>query len=278
DSGLAHAERALKLDKDDPEALELRGNLRYWRWLYPLEADPAKRAALFSGARADLERAIQLDPNLASAYAMLSHLYANAQDKSLLDVIFMASKAMEKDAYLDNADAVLNRLTHAAYDLGQFPDADKWCHEGRRRFPGNWRFVECELLIMTSKFPNPDPALAWALADSVVRLTPDERDQRYERLYTRVLVAGVLARAGLRDSAQQVLRSTRDDPEVDPSRDLANTAAFIWTLAGDTAEAIEQIKAYLVANPGRRADFRENPNWWFRGISTDPRYKAVVAP
>ena len=280
DAGLEHARRALALEKDDPDALELRGSLNYWRWLYPLEPDSARRVSLLASARADLERATKLNPAQASAYAMLSHLYANAPDKTLVDVVLAASAALEKDAYLGNADAIINRLTHAAYDLGQFPDADKWCREGQRRFPADYRFVECELLIMTSKFVEADPvkapARAWQLADSVVRLTPDERDQRYERLYTRVLAAGVLARAGLQDSARSVLRSTKDDPEVDPSRDLANTAAFIWTLAGDTTEALNQIKTYLVANPGRRADFRENPNWWFRGLSNDPRYKALV--
>jgi serine/threonine-protein kinase len=280
DAGLAHAQRALALDKDDPDALELRGDLNYWRWLYPLEPDSAKRKKLITGAQADLERATQLNPSQASAYAMLSHLYANLPDKTYVDVILAASKALEKDAYLSNADVILNRLAHAAYDLGQFPDADKWCREGHRRFPNNYRFVECQLLIMTSKFVEADPikapALAWKLADSVVRLTPDERDRRYEQLYTRVLVAGVLARAGLRDSARSVLRNTKDDPEVDPSRDLANTAAFIWTLAGDTTEALNQIKAYLVANPSRRADFRDSPNWWFRGLSNDPRYREIV--
>ena len=57
---------------------------------------------------------------------------------------------------------------------------------------------------------------------------------------------------------------------------LANTAAFIWTLAGDTTEALNQIKLYLLANPDRTADFRDSPNWWFRGISEDPRYKSLV--
>jgi serine/threonine-protein kinase len=280
DAGVAHAERALALDKDNADALELRGNLKYWRWLYPLESDAAKRQSLITGAQADLERAKQLNPSQAGAYATLSHLYANLPDKTMVDVILAASQALEKDAYLSNADAILNRLAHASYDRGQFPDADKWCREGQRRFPRDYRFVECELLIMTSKFVEADPvkapALAWKLADSVVKLTPDERDQRFERLYTRVLVAGVLARAGLRDSARSVLRNTKDDPEVDPSHDLANTAAFIWTLASDTTEALNQIKAYLVANPGRRADFRDAPNWWFRALSEDPRYKEIV--
>ena len=280
DSGLAQAGRALALDKDDADALEARGNLNYWRWLYPLESDPAKRDQLIASAQADLERAKELDPSQAGAYATLSHLYANLPSKSMVDVILAASQALEKDAYLSNADAVLNRLAHATYDLGQFPDADKWCREGQRRFPADYRFVECELLLMTSKYVPADPATAparaWVLADSVVALTPDPRDQRYERLYTRVLVAGVLARAGLMDSARSVLRSAKVDPEVDPSHDLAFTAAFIWTLAGDTTEALNQLKLFLVANPGAVPEFRDNPNWWFRGISEDPRYKEIV--
>ncbi|HTS88025.1 MAG TPA: serine/threonine-protein kinase [Gemmatimonadales bacterium] len=280
DAGLQFANQALALDKDNADALELRGTLNYWRWLYPLEPDSAKRQKLLLGAQADLERATQLNPSQASAYATLSHLYSNLPGKSQVDVILAASKALEKDAYLSNADAIFNRLALFSYDLGQFPDADRWCREGRRRFPKDPRFVECQLLMMTSKFVDADPARtpaeAWKLADSVVRLTPDERDRRYQQLYTRVLVAGVLARAGLKDSARKLLRDTRDDPEIDPSRDLANTAAFIWTLAGDTTEALNQIKTYLVANPSRRADFRDAPNWWFRTLSDDPRYKALV--
>ena len=129
---------------------------------------------------------------------------------------------------------------------------------------------------MTSKLTPPDPTRAWLLADSVLMLTTDDLDRRYQKLNTRVLVAGVLARADMKDSARALLRSTRVDPEVDPSSDLANIAAFIWTLVGDTTEAINQIKAYLVANPSRVADFRDNPNWWFRGISDDPRYRELV--
>jgi serine/threonine-protein kinase len=223
-----------------------------------------------------LERATQLDPSNAGAYATLSHLYNNVPGKTGVDVVLAARTALEKDAYLSNADVILNRLALGYYDLGQFPDADKWCREGERRFPKTPSFVECQLLLMTSKYANPDPAMAWRLADSLVRLTPDEGDQRYARLNGRVLVAGVLARAGMKDSARAVLRNTRDDPEIDPSRDLASTAAFVWTLVGDTTEALNQVKAYLLANPGRVADFRDNPNWWFRELANDPRYKQLV--
>ena len=276
DVGLGHAQRALQLDPNDADGLVLRGNLNYWKWLYPLEPDSLKREQLLMGAEADLERATQLDPNNAGAYATLSHLYNNVLSKTGVDVVLAARTALEKDAYLSNADVILNRLVLGYYDLGQFPDADKWCREGQRRFPKASSFVECQLLLMESKYAQPDPALAWRLADSLVQLTPDQQEQRYAKLNGRVLVAGVLARAGLKDSARAVLRNTKDDPEIDPSRDVANTAAFVWTLVGDTTEALNQLKAYLLANPARVADFRDNPNWWFRELANDPRYKRLV--
>ncbi len=279
DSGLAHAERALALDRNSAAAYELRGSLKYWRFLYPLESDAARRRQLIDGAKADLEKATELNPQAASAYAILSHLYANYEGKSMVDVLGAANKALDLDAYLSNADVVLNRLVLGYYDLGQQVDASKWCAEGRRRFPRDPRFVQCQLMIMLSKFEaRPDPALGWRLADSVVALTGDPNDKRYATLYTRVLAAGVLARAGQLDSARAVLKRVKPDPEVDPSNDLANTAAFVWTLAGDTTEAINNIKLYLLTNPSRVVDFRENPNWWFKGIAEDPRYKDLVRP
>ena len=277
DSGMARAAEALALDKNDAAALELRGALEYWKYLNPFEPDSARRQRLLSQGQADLEAATRLNPSAASAYAMLSHLYTRLPDKSMTDVLFAANKALDVDAYLSNADVVIYRLALGYYDLNQSADASKWCAEGRRRFPDDPRFVQCQLQIMTSKFVvNPDPALAWRLSDSVVALTPDGPDRRYARLYTRVLTAGVLARAGQIDSARQVLKSTKPDPEVDPSNDLANTAAFVWLLAGDTTEALNQIKLYLIANPDRTSDFRDDPNWWFRGVSEDPRYQAIV--
>ena len=276
DSGLVQAERALALDQNDPDALALRGDLKYWRVLYPLEPDTVRRKALLLGAQADLEAAIKIDPGNAAAHAMLSHLYYNVSGKSVVDVVVEARQALASDAYLSNADVVINRLALGYYDLGQFPDADHWCREGQRRFPEAPDFVDCQLLLMNSKFVEPQPDLAWKLADSVARLTRDPRDRRYAELSGRVLVAGVLARAGLRDSARAVLRSTRDDPEIDQSHDLANIAGFVWMLVGDTTEALNQLKAYLLADPGRVAGFRDDPTWWYQGLSRDPRYQAMV--
>jgi len=276
DTGLMHANRALAMERDDPDALEMRGSLNYWRWLITLEPDSARAARLLASAQADLEASIKVRPTQASAYATLSHMYANLPDKSLVDVILAATKALETDAYLSNADVIINRLAHANYDEGNFAASDRWCSEGRRRFPANWRFFECELLLMTSRFKQPEPARAWVIADSMVALSPAGIDQRYQKLNAQVLMAGILARAGQLDSARNLLNRTRDDPEADPSRDLANISAFVWLLAGDTTKAVGRVKDYLLTNPGRRQGFAENPNWWFRGIQNDPRYREAV--
>ena len=36
---MEHADRALKLKPGDPDALEIRGSLEYWRWMINLEPD-----------------------------------------------------------------------------------------------------------------------------------------------------------------------------------------------------------------------------------------------
>jgi hypothetical protein len=204
---------------------------------------------------------------------MLSHMYANLPDKSLSDVILAANNAMASDAFLSNADVVINRLAHAYYDEGNFGSADRWCKEGHRRFPSDWHFYECELLIMTSDLKAPDVARAWAVGDTLVQLADDTA---YQRQNAQALIAGTLARAGQLDSARSMLGRIRWNPKIDRSRDIANILAFVWLLAGDTTQATERIKEYLVTNPGRRRDFAENPNWWFSGIQSDPRYRAAV--
>ena len=277
DSGLVHAGRALTIEPNSAAALEIRGSINYWKWLLALEPDSARAVRLLAGAQADLEAAARINPaQSAGAHAMLSHMYANLPEKSMVDVIIEATRALETDAYLANADVILSRLALANYDEGNFAPSDRWCAEGRRRFPADWHFLECELFLMTSTAKEPDTARARLLADSMVKLTQAGAERRYQQLSAQVLVAGVLARAGQIDSARSILSRTLDDPQADRSRDLANTSAFMWLLAGDTAAAVGRIRDYLTTNPGRRAAFAENPNWWFRGIQNDPRYRAAV--
>jgi eukaryotic-like serine/threonine-protein kinase len=273
-TGLGHAERALKLNSENSDALELRGNLRYWRWLLGLAPDPAEARALLKSAQEDLEAAVRIAPSQAGAWSTLSHLYNQSGDQ--VDVKLAARRAYEEDAYLSNADVILSRLFYSSYDLGQFPDAARWCGEGERRFPLDEKFVECQLWLMTGKGAEPDVPRAWRLADTLIQRTPESK-REFQRLNSGMIVAAVLARAGLKDSARSVAVRSRSTPEVDPTRDIELFGAFAYTLMGDKVGALKSLKSYLAANPERRAALAEDSGWWFRTLEEDPRFKELVA-
>ena len=272
-AGLVHANAALAIDRDDPDALELRGDLRYWRWLLGLEGNPDSARQALLAAKADLETAVKLNPAQAGAYATLSHLYY--QTGNLTDVYLAARNALAQDAYLDNADVILRRLFLSSYDLGQFPDAENWCAQGRRRFPADYHFLECRLWMMATRQDSADAGLAWRLLDSVLaRIPPDGK--AYQRLYDQAIVAWVLARAGAADSARHLLRRTVADAVTDPTRDIAYTKSMAYAFLGDKGPAVDQLKLYLAANPSKRQGLAQDPGWQLASLANDPAFRALV--
>jgi serine/threonine-protein kinase len=282
DSGLTRIGQAIVVAPNSPDALETRGNLRYWRWLLQLERDPAKAQTLLHDAQADFEQATRINPTQAGAWATLSHLYN--QTKTGLDVSLAARRALESDAFLENADKVLQRIFLASYDLGQFTEADSRCQELARRYPLDPQSVRCRLWLLTTRIKEPDLALAWSLADSLTAMSPEEA-RPFERLYNNLLVASVLARAsraggpgavGLADSARNVIRRSKGDAIVDPQGDLALIAAFAYVQLGDKQQAIEEMKGYFAASPARREAFKSDDGWWFRDLQSDPAYQQLI--
>ena len=273
DLGLRHAERALAMDAHNPDALEVRGTIRFQRFSKGLEPDPAASDRLVESARADLEAATRENPGQVGAWNTLSILYY--QHRDLVEANRAARSAYEGDAYLTSADAILFRLFVTSYDLELFLPASDWCDKGRRRFPANPNFAHCKLMMMSSKAVDPDVGLAWQLADEVVRLTPD-RDRPYRRLYEQIYVAAVVTRAGLADSARHVLERSQGDAEIDPQRELLGYVAFVRVMLGDKDEALRLLDQYLVANPKHREGFRKIVHWWWRPLQDDPRFKALI--
>ena len=283
--GLSHAERAVALDPDNPDALEIRGTLHYWSWLLGLEPDKAKAVALLNDAKADLEKATTKNPSQAGAFATLSHLYYQTPDKTPVDVNLAAKQALQADAFLSNADVILNRLFLSSYDLGQFPDADHWCQELGRRFPADIDAAACKLFLQTTKSREPNVALAWALADSVVQRAP-ETDRAFQRLYGNQLVAIVIARASLvpggaratlADSTRHLIERSKGNAEIDPTRDLTLLASYAYAQLGDKDQALNLLKIYLSANERRRATLADDPGWQLRSLADDPRFKQLVS-
>jgi TolB-like protein len=273
EKGEQFADSALKLSPENPDALETRGTLRYWGWLIGVEPDPAAAKRLLADAQSDLEKAVRVRPAQASAWAVLSHLYNQTGGET--DAKLAARRAYEEDAYLANADQVLSRLFLASYDLGQFVDAAHWCDEGLRRFPGDFKFVSCQLWLLTTRAKDPDVGLAWKLADSLSRLAPAAR-REFETLKARMAVAAVLARANLPDSARHLAERSHGSMDVDPTRDLVYMEAFVRTILEDRAQAVSALKTYLAANPERRSDLADESGWWFRGLQDYPPFRELV--
>jgi len=275
DRGLAHAERALRLDPKNADALELRGTLRYWRYLLHLARDPAKAQNLLADAERDLRDAVRINSAQASAWSTLSHL--DYQKPDFVNAKIDAQRAYSADAYLSVADQIVWRLYTTSYDLEQFADAEHWCGEGQRRFPTNPWFVKCRLLLMTADPTEPRPAEAWRLVEDLHRLTPD-KDWPSSRLEAQMLVAAVLARAGLADSARHLLvRSTAaDDAKLDPERELLAGAAFAYTLLGDRDQAIRLLQEQIAANPQHRVGLARMSHWWWRSLRNDRRFQDLV--
>jgi len=264
EEGLRYAQAALDQAPADAEALAIRGTLRYWLYLQRLEHDPDRQATALILAQRDLERAVELDPSLADAHQVLSHLYY--RDNRALAVL-AARTAYQEDAYLEVADEVLARLFNGNYDLEEFTQARRWCEEGQRRFPRDARFTECELLLMTTREGQPDPARAREMVAALDTLLT-EHDHPLRMGYARLMEAGVLARAGMPDSADAVMRRARDmvAPEDDPHRELVQFEAAMRAMMGDADEAIALLQRYAAANPAESFDH----HWWWRDLRGRP--------
>jgi eukaryotic-like serine/threonine-protein kinase len=264
-----HAERAVARASTDAAALELRGTVRFYAFLQQLASDPAQGARLLSDARGDLERAVQIDPTRASAYSTLSYLYYQTEDVPA--ALLAARKAYEQDAYLAVAPDVLARLFIGSYDLEQFTQAQRWCVEGNRRFPRDYRFAECRLLLMTTDVAAPDVPEAWRLLAQLDSTTPlPRRDAEHHR--GQMFLGAVLARAGLKDSARHVLVAARAGREADPQQELLSLEAFARTLLGERGEAIDLLKRYVAANPTHTFVRGGDVFWWWRDLRKDPRF------
>src|SRR3989442_9561638 len=217
--GLSLAAQALQRDPQNARALELRGTLRYWRWLLHLAPDPKEAAALLQNAERDLRAAVGLTPSLASAWSTLSHL--DNQKNDLTQAKIDAQRAYEEDAYLRVADQVVWRLFTTSYDLEQSQDAIHWCAEGHRRFAKNPKFTQCQLWAMTLRDVAPDIPRAWRVVDELRAIT-SERQWQFDGPMAKILVCGGLARPGWGGSGPHLLPRSPLDPGSDLQRGVGS--------------------------------------------------------
>jgi len=271
--GLAYSNDALEIDPASARALALRGTLTHWLYRREVTPDPERQAALLDSAQADLEAAVAADPTLASAHEELSSLYYARKDN--FSALAAARRAYEEDAYLERANAILDRLFWTHYDLQQFVDAERWCSEGARRFADDARFVECQLWMMITPHAAADVERAWALSQRFDSLTPPGAE--FYRRRCRLIVGGVIGRAGLTDSANAVLRRARAGLAVDDDQELAGYEAVMRTVMGDYDEAITLLRRYVALNPEHSFDVDGDLHWWWRPLRDQPGFATVTS-
>src|SRR3989454_227952 len=97
-AGLRHAEQAVQMNPQSPDALEIRGTLRFWRYARGLEPDVAAAERLLAAGREGFEDATRLNPRQVGAWTVLSRLYWDARD--LLESNRAARTAYGADAFL----------------------------------------------------------------------------------------------------------------------------------------------------------------------------------
>jgi serine/threonine-protein kinase len=274
DSGLAYAERALAIQPNDADALEAKGELLYIRYLQHAGGVGAANDRLLVDAESTLVRAVNQNKNQAGAWSALSSLYYSKPDIQAANAA--AREAYRADAYLASAKTILTRLFWTSHDLEAFPEALKWCDEGRRRFPADPFFTACRLWMYTTRYQRPDIDSAWRYADRYVELTAAP-GREYARHLSGVLLGGALARASLPDSARRVLERARADKSLDPDRELEGYEAVMRVILGDQDEAVRLIADYLTVHPDHRRGFATRTGWWWRDLQSNPKFKALLA-
>ncbi|HYR32232.1 MAG TPA: protein kinase [Gemmatimonadales bacterium] len=267
--GLHHSERALALQSGAPEALSVRGRLRYYVSRHAPGSNPD---SLRAAAESDLTGAVAADSSLAPAWYTLAELYRYSGRFSQAEDA--ARQALEADAFLSDAYTVTSGLFFTALNLERYDDAREWCAKGKRQFPQSSTFIACEFrLVAWSGAGRGAVADAWRLLQPL-----DHADTDPEMLGDRhLLVAAVLARSGLADSARAVIRRTRaaaTNPAAQSSLDYDE--AYVRLLLGERDIALQLLAKCLRSRPENRGFVAESP--WFRSLRDDPRFQALVRP
>jgi len=271
--GLEHADRALAMSPQDRSALELKGTLLYWRYLLNLIPDETEADQAFHDAE-ELFRAA----GTPAAQASLSHLLANKGENEL--AYSAARNSYDADPFLENANLTLWRMAQMQWTLGDDRQSRRWCDEGLRRFPEDFRFHQCQLMVFALEGVAPDVAAAWGHLERFVELSPPQVREFNEKQGLQYM-AMALVRAQLPDSARAVMVRGRAPADVDPVRTIAMLESIPRSWLGDWDEVMRLMGLYLSANPlqvdGYKNSLAENAiPWYHRGLQDRPDFRSLV--
>jgi eukaryotic-like serine/threonine-protein kinase len=264
----ALADQALARKPEDPLALALLGQAE----LALAGATPARRDSLLASAERNLNSALVLRPDNAPTWSALAELLVQRGDYAAgADA---ARRAFEADAYFE-VRRVLGIAFSASLSAEQYEDARKWCRMGLSIYPGDPRFTECSLRILGSSARSREAAAeAWT---EVGRIEAADSLRRLDATwgYRRLMVAAILARSRLQDSARAVLAAVRRDQPSEAQLASRPAEAFVHLQLGDKDAAVQILTDYLRSVPaGQAAPILMHP--WFVTLRTDPRLASLA--
>ena len=259
---LTIADQALARSNGGPQALALRGYAREWLATSPnmTGTDTLKRQA-----EADLRAALDARADDArSWYALGELLYTDGRYTESAQAL---ETALNRDAYLVEARAVVSLLFFASLNLEKFDDASRWCEMGLTQYAGDPRFQTCRLILLGWTGKNRrDVGKAWQEIETI-----EQRDSigMFSRQwsYFRMIAAMTAARAGLKDSARAIVASVHADPAAHPGTEVRTEEAYVHLLLGQREEALALLREELRSDPDSRGQIVRSP--WFKDLGRD---------
>jgi len=253
--GLVHAERALRTDSLSAEALALRGELRYRLGAWTSDT---RDSTLLARAEADLHRAVDLEPGLAGAWYIIGE--AQYRDNRFREAKASLTTAYQADAYLTEARTVIQFLFSSSLEVEEFEDARQWCDTGRRRFPSDVRFVDCELTLLgwTGRGRQ---HIAHAL-DVLDQMTRSDSLGAFgpKPAFARMWIAALYARTGMAAEARAFIDSAqRVAGELGPTADVHHIEAYVRLLLGQSNESLRLLAEYAERHPEQRGFLSQCP-------------------
>lgn len=266
DEAARHADRVVALDAASPLGYELRGIVSFNRWRLALyqDFDASRRAT------DDLTRAVAIDPYLPDAWLSLRHLREYSGDAGGARAAL--EQAVQADPYLERDASIRRGLLYMA---GVGRDSD-WaldaCSAGRRDFPEDDIFAECDLFLEAWLGDSPDMIRAERYFDEVTEgAAPDD-----DRLPLRMgYLAAAAARAGEPARARELLAEIST---LEPEFEMLATAlqvVRVHALLGEDSVATDSLTAILERDPRIAQSIHVDPR--FEPLHGYPAFESLVA-
>lgn len=239
DAGLRFAAAAEETGQELAGVHALRSALLQQRAF--LHESPDSVTQGLAAAEQELVLATSLDSLDQNAWSRLANL------RQLLgrygEAYAAAHRAYGLDPSSREASSLTYQLFNTLFETGRDREAEGWCFQGRRYFPGDRTFVYCLLALHAWGDPDviqPQPEL---LRQELARFDDDDwRLQPHLKGRFETMIAAAYARAGQPDSARALLRRVADLP---PDPGLLWMRASVHAALGEDSTALRLLDEHM---------------------------------